>query len=142
MKYAIKMIDQNGNWEADSIGCAKRMLYYGKDSFLRINTISERPYFFYIKIGEFANNYASYQEAQYLCKKLRKLSGNSRSFRPISRMKCLYLTNRNYSSAELTNYNIGRLRERNKANDPVKETPFETLRRKNREKENNYANFR
>lgn len=136
MQYAIKMIDQNGDWEADSIGCAKRMLYYEKDSFLRINTISERPYFFYIKIGEFANNYSSYQEAQYLCKKLRKLSGSSRSFRPISRTKCIYLINRNYSGAELANSNIRRLRKLDRGKDPVKETPFETLRRKHREKEN------
>lgn len=36
MRYTIKVTDQKGNWEADSIGCAKRMLYYLRDEFLII----------------------------------------------------------------------------------------------------------
>jgi len=134
MQYAIKMIDQNGNWKADSIGYIRRMSdMYDKEYFLRRANIGETPYFFYEYNSDI---FGSYQEAQYLCRKLKKLAGNSHSFRPISRTKCLYLANRNYSRTAISSSRIRRLRKRNKSKDPMKETPFETLRRKNREKEN------
>ena len=134
MQYAIKITDQKGNWEADSIGYMKRLSHYVKEDFIRINnTIGGTPYFFYERHSD---KFGSYQEAQYLCKKLNKLAGNSRSFRPISRTKCLYITNRNYSRTEVSNSRIRRLRKTSKSKGPQKETPFETLRRKHREKEN------
>ena len=137
MKYAIKITDQKGNWEADSIVWAENMLlFYDKRAFLsRINNISESPYFFHMHTRE-DTKFGSYQEAQYLCKKLNKHAGNSRMFSPISRTKCLYITHRNYSRNKLSNSGIRRRRKASKSKDPQKETPFETLRRKNREKEN------
>lgn len=137
MKYAIKITDQKGNWEADSTGCAENLLLYDdKRAFLRrINNISDSPYFFHMHARE-DTKFGSYQEVQCLCKKLNKLAGNSRTFRPINRTKCLYITHRNYSRNKLSNSGIRRWRKASKSKDPQKETPFETLRRKTREKEN------
>lgn len=134
MQYAIKITDLKGNWEADSIGYMKRLFHYDKEYFLRINNnIGGTPYFFY---ELHSDKFGSYQEANCLCRKLKEKMGNSRSFRPISRKKCLYLDNRNYSRTAISNSRIRRFRKKIKSKDPVKETPFETLRRKHREKEN------
>lgn len=132
MQYAIKITNQNGNWEACSKDYAEHLLYFDKESFLRIHTISDPPYFFYLgRIPKFD----SYQEENFLCRKLREKMGNSLSFRPISQTKCLYLDRRGYGRANLSNVRIRNLRKRKNNKDPVKETPFETLRRKHREKE-------
>ena len=133
MQYAVKITDQNGNWEAWSKDYAEHLLYLDKESFLRMHTISNPPYFFYLgRIPKFD----SYQEENFLCIKLRGKMGNSFSFRPISQTKCLYLDRRGYGRANLSNVRIRNLRKRKKSKDPVKETPFETLRRKHHEKEN------
>lgn len=132
MQYAIKITNQNGNWEACSKDYAEHLLYFDKESFLRIHTISDPPYFFYLGC---IPKFDSYQEENFLCRKLREKMGNSLSFRPISQTKCLYLDRRGYGRANLSNVRIRNLRKRKKNKDPVKETPFETLRRKHREKE-------
>lgn len=133
MQYAIKATDQNGNWEAYSKGYAEVVLYQNKKSFLEWHTVGKTPYFFYSgRIPKFD----SYQEENFLCRKLREKMGNYLSFRPISQTKCLYLDRRGYGRANLSNVRIRNLRKRKKNKDPVKETPFETLRRKHREKEN------
>lgn len=133
MQYAIKMIDLKGNWEAFSKDYAEVVLYQDKKYFLEWHTIGDSPYFYYRgRIPKFD----SYQEVNYLCRKLREKMGNSLSFRPISQTKCLYLDRRGYVRANLSNVRIRNLRKVTKGKDPVKETPFETLRRKHREKEN------
>ncbi|UKM63024.1 hypothetical protein [Levilactobacillus phage ENFP1] len=132
MQYAIKMIDRKGNWEVFSKKYAEIVLYQDKKSFIEWHTVGKTPYFFYL--GHIPK-FASYQEVNCLCKKLKKKLGDYFKFRPISQIKCLYLNSRNYSKAELSNFKIRNLREIKKG-DPHKETPFESLRRKHREKEN------
>lgn len=133
MQYAIKMIDRKGNWEAFSKDYAEVVLYQDKKYFLEWHTVGKTPYFFYLgRIPKFV----SYQEVNCLCRKLKEKMGNALSFIPISQTRCLYLDRRVYNRADLSNVRIRNLRKRKKNKDPVKETPFETLRRKHREKEN------
>lgn len=128
MKYAIKVVDKNGNWQAVSIQMAKDYLTDSRGWRNAYFNPKGNPCFcWYHGEGE---PFSSIQEVIRLCKCLNNtdFAGN---FKPINKARCILLRGR----VDTVDDPIRAIREKhhNKHGVLQKETKFERLRRESRE---------